>query len=273
MKKKMAPLVATFLKGKKRLTILTGAGISAESGIPTFRGPEGYWTFGSKNYHLQQMATYDMFSRYPQEVWRWYLYRMGVCKAAEPNPGHQALVTLEKRLTDQFTLITQNVDGLHIRAGNSLNKTYQIHGNVFFMRCARECSRKIYPIPSSVSPKKKEDPFTDSDREHLRCPDCGGMSRPHVLWFDEVYNEEYYQFYSSLKAARETGLLVVVGTAGATNLPNQVAWEVLRSGGLIMDINIQENPFSELAQRSGGVFIKSPSSKALTEFVTLFDMS
>lgn len=269
----MELIAETFFKGKKRLTVLTGAGISAESGIPTFRGPEGYWSFGSKNYHPQEMATYDMFLRYPEEVWRWYLYRMGVCKAAEPNSGHQALVTLEKRLTDRFTLITQNVDGLHIRAGNSPVRTYQIHGNVFSMRCAGECSRNIYPIPSQVSPKKKEDPFTDSDRKYLRCPDCGGISRPHVLWFDEAYNEEYYHFYSSLKAARETGLLVVVGTAGATNLPNQVAWEVLWSGGLIMDINIMENPFSELAKRSGGVFIKSSSSKALTEFVALFDES
>jgi NAD-dependent deacetylase len=217
------------------------------------------------------MATYDMFSRYPEEVWRWYLYRMGICKTAEPNAGHRALASLENRLLDRFTLITQNVDGLHIRAGNSLDRTYQIHGNVFFMRCSKECSRKIYPIPSQVSPKKTADIFTDLDRKYLRCPACGEMSRPHVLWFDETYNEEYYKFYSSLKVARETGLLVIVGTAGATNLPNQIAWEVLRSGGLIMDINIMENPFSELAKKSGGVFIKSPSSKALIGFEAIFD--
>ena len=81
---------------------MTGAGISAESGIPTFRGPEGYWTFGSREYHPQEMATFNMFSRHPEEVWRWYLYRLGVCSNAEPNDGHYALVDMEELLEDRF---------------------------------------------------------------------------------------------------------------------------------------------------------------------------
>lgn len=246
------------------ITVLTGAGISAESGIPTFRGPEGYWTVGSKVYHPQEMATFEMFSRMPDEVWRWYLYRMGVCAAAAPNPGHQALVAMERHFGDRFTLITQNVDGLHLRAGNSLERTYQIHGNVFFMRCALNCTDDVYLLPAEVQPKTADEPLTAEDRKHLRCPRCGAYSRPHVLFFDESYNEEHYRFYSSLNTARDTDLLIVVGTSGATNLPNQIVHEVLNHGGMIVDINIEENPFSRLAAKSAhGFFLQEPSATAL----------
>jgi NAD-dependent deacetylase len=250
--------------GAGKITVLTGAGISAESGIPTFRGPEGYWTVGSKVYHPQEMATFHMFSLQPDEVWKWYLYRMGVCRQAEPNPGHRALVAMEKQFGDRFTLITQNIDGLHLRAGNTLARTYQIHGNVDYMRCSVECSGAVYPIPEAVRPKSKTESFTDSDREHLRCPLCGARTRPHILLFDESYNEHHYHFYSSLKAAEETQLLIVVGTAGATNLPNQVAREVYRRDGFIIDVNIETNPFAQLAQNSNrGFFIKESSGSAL----------
>lgn len=248
------------------ITVMTGAGISAESGIPTFRGPEGYWTFGSQVYHPQEMATFSMFSKYPEEVWRWYLYRMGVCGNAEPNPGHYALADMEATFGNRFTLITQNVDGLHLTAGNSADKTMQIHGNVYHMRCAKECSPEVYPIPEEVPGKAKEDPFTETDRKYLTCPRCGAMSRPHILLFDECYNEHHYHFHSALDAAQKTDLLFIVGTSGATNLPNQVAMSVFQQGGVIIDVNIEENTFAELALRSGrGFFIQEPSGKVLPE--------
>ncbi len=260
-----------FCKHNGNITILTGAGISAESGIPTFRGPEGYWTVGAREYHPQEMATNSMFCSHPNEVWQWYLYRMGVCKNAAPNPGHLALVDLENIFQDRFTLITQNIDGLHLQAGNSLQRTYQIHGNVFYMRCANECSTEIFPLPTSVSAKTKEEPLSKDDIKDLRCPHCGRRSRPHILWFDEAYNEHHYHFYSSLKAARETAILVIVGTSGATNLPNQVAAEVGRQGGIIIDINLEENPFSDLAVESGkGFFIKESSASALPAMRDVF---
>jgi NAD-dependent deacetylase len=260
-----------FSKSDGQITVLTGAGISAESGIPTFRGPEGYWTIGSKQYHPQEMATYQMFVQHPEAVWQWYLYRMGVCRDADPNPGHFAVAEMEDRFQDRFTLITQNVDGLHLRAGNSLERTFQIHGNVFFIRCAKGCIEKIVPIPEALPAKTREDALTETDRQLLVCPDCGGWLRPHVLWFDETYNEEHYRFVSSLKAARRTELLLVVGTSGATNLPNQVAWEVKDRGGIIVDINIEENPFTQLALSSPrGYFIKAPSAAALPEIMSIF---
>lgn len=250
------------------ITVLTGAGISAESGIPTFRGPEGYWTVGAKEYHPQEMATHSMFTQYPDEVWKWYLYRLGVCRRAEPNPGHLALVEMERRFPKRFILMTQNVDGLHLRAGNSPERTFQIHGNISYMRCASECSEAIYPIPEGVSVKAKGEDLTESDRQLLKCPACGKLARPHVLWFDEGYNEHHYRFASSMKAAQRTALLLIVGTSGATHLPNLVAWEVFRRKGVIIDINIEENPFSRMALSSGrGYFIKKPSAAVLPEIL------
>lgn len=265
MDKPLQDILTGIADGNGRITVLTGAGISAESGIPTFRGPEGYWTVGSREYHPQEMATYEMFVQNPDEVWKWYLYRMGVCQRARPNAGHQAIAELERLFEDRFTLITQNVDGLHLRAGNSLERTYQIHGNVFFMRCFRECSDQFYPIAKGVLPKSKGEKLTDEDRRLLRCPQCGAASRPHILWFDETYNEVHYRYDSSLKAASETALLLIVGTSGATHLPNQVAWTAARQKAMIIDVNIEENPFSALAIQSNGRFIRSASGAALPE--------
>jgi NAD-dependent deacetylase len=264
-------ILKDFAKGSERLTILTGAGISAESGIPTFRGPEGYWSISSKEYQPQQMATYQMFSQRPDEVWKWYLYRVGVCGKARPNPGHDALVEMEKLFKNRFTLITQNVDNLHLRAGNSPEKTFQIHGNVFFMRCANECAMKIYPFPKDLTGRGKKENLTEKDRELLMCPDCGSWTRPHVLWFDEMYNEHYYRYHSALKVAGETDLLLVVGTSGATNLPNQVVWEVKHRDGIIIDINIEENIFSNIALNSRqGFYVRRPSGAVLPHILQRF---
>ena len=268
---KLAAMLKETIRDGKRLTVLTGAGISAESGIPTFRGPEGYWTVGSREYHPQEMATWQMFSRKPLEVWKWYLYRMGACSRAEPNRGHRALVEMETLFQDRFTLITQNVDNLHLRAGSSRQRTYQIHGNIFFMRCADECSEDLYPLPDGVSAKSKDQDLTAEEAELLKCPACGKTARPHVLWFDETYNEIHFKFESSLRAAARTDLLIIVGTAGATNLPNQVAALARRSGAVLVDINIEANPFSRMAlSDEKGFFIQASSGQALTAILNLF---
>src|SRR5512136_588391 len=113
MEEKLKSILAEVRREQGRVVVLTGAGISAESGIPTFRGQEGYWVVGSRNYMPTQMATHEMFEQNPDEVWRWYLYRFGVCRDAQPNAGHRAIVVLEEALGDRFTLVTQNIDGLH----------------------------------------------------------------------------------------------------------------------------------------------------------------
>jgi len=253
-----------------RITVMTGAGISAESGIPTFRGPEGYWTVGSKAYHPQEMATHAMFLRHPEAIWQWYLHRVDTCRGAAPNPGHHALVEMETLFGDRFTLITQNVDGLHLRAGSSLQRTFQIHGNIFYMRCSKQCTTEIFPLPEGLPGKQKNEALTADEKSRLRCPACNGWARPHVLWFDEVYNETYFRFESSMAVAADTDLLIVVGTAGATNLPNQVAWAVKHRGGAIIDINIERNVFSDLALSGAkGFFVKAESGTALPEMVKI----
>lgn len=254
----------------KTLIVLTGAGISAESGIPTFRGKEGYWTVGSREYHPQEMATHSMFTREPDAVWGWYLYRRTVCRAAKPNPGHEAVVQMERALGGRFLLITQNVDGLHLRAGNTLDRTFQIHGNIDYARCSRECGAPIFPLPEDLPDKARGEAVTDQEREALRCPTCGEQARPHVLWFDECYDEKNFRFNSSLQAASAAGVLLVVGTSGATNLPMQVGQMALTSGATIVDVNPDPNPFSQMAQGAdGGFFLQGPSGAFLPRIAAL----
>ncbi|MCG8421552.1 MAG: RNA polymerase subunit sigma [Proteobacteria bacterium] len=230
------------------IVVLSGAGISAESGIPTFRGKDGYWTVGSVEYHPEELATYAAFQRIPEAVWQWYLYRRTVCNRAQPNPAHQALVALEKAIGDRFRLITQNVDGLHMRAGNSVERTYQVHGNIDFMRCARECTTDVFTIPDEIGDFDRDDQLTDDRAALLRCRNCDGPARPHVLWFDESYDEPLFRYKSSLGAAISAALILVVGTSASTTLP----WHVVKSGAqvgaFIVDINIDDNPFGEIAQ-------------------------
>jgi NAD-dependent deacetylase len=196
---------------------------------------------------------------------------MAVCGRAKPNRGHLALVAMEKLFRDNFTLITQNVDNLHLRAGNNPDRTYQIHGNIFFMRCADECRATRYPMPPGVSGKSKDQVLSPDEIELLKCPACGQISRPHVLWFDETYNEVHFKFESSLQAAAKTDLLIIVGTAGATNLPNQVAALAKRAGAVLIDINIEANPFSRLAvSDQKGFFIQESSGKALADILAVF---
>src|SRR5512138_3835802 len=157
----MEPKLAELLEGVRarsgNVVALTGAGISAESGIPTFRGTDGYWVVGSRNYMPQEMATQRMFQRAPEEVWRWYLYRFGVCRHAQPNAGHAALVRLEQALGERFTLVTQNIDGLHRRAGSE--RVYCIHGDAGWVRCARECGAGLLDLPAFAA-RDKDDPLT-----------------------------------------------------------------------------------------------------------------
>ena len=242
---------------------LTGAGVSAESGIPTFRGKEGYWTIGAREYHPQELATRAAFDEMPWEVWAWYLYRRAVCRRAEPNPGHVALVRLAAALPDRFALVTQNVDGLHRRAGSPDAQTFPIHGDISLMRCADECVPDRWPISDGVPDLARGEPVAEDTRALLRCPRCGGMARPHVLWFDESYDEERYFLHTVRRLAGRSVLVVIAGTSAQTNLPWQVVQLAGRAGATLVDINPEDNPFGDIAARSGGV-IRGPSAAALT---------
>lgn len=255
-------------KWQRKIIFLTGAGISAESGVPTYRGTEGYWVKGSRNYRPEEIGTLKFFQQHPEEVWHFTLFRKGIFQQAMPNNGHYAIATIEKHLGNRFHLITQNIDGLHFRAGTSQERTYQIHGSLDFMRCSRECSKQLYPFPNLT--KTVEGTITEQDWQLLTCPACGHMTRPNILWFDERYNERLFKLDSALKVAKHTGLMVIVGTSGATNLPNQLVAQTLKYGGAIVDINMEENHFSQLAQtKKNGYVIRGNSSEILPEIETI----
>jgi NAD-dependent deacetylase len=188
----------------------------------------------------------------PDAVWGWYLYRRGICRAAEPNAAHRALASLEATLGDRFCLVTQNVDGLHLRAGNTLERTYQIHGNLDFMRPVDGPGGPVL-IPAEVGTKWAKNSWIDSrTRSLLTMPD-GRATRPHILWFDESYDDNNYRVESAAALATKCSLLVVVGTTGNTNLPLHIGRVAAQRGVPILVINPEENPFSQMVS-TGGVF-------------------
>jgi NAD-dependent deacetylase len=218
------------------IVFLTGAGTSTESGIPTFRGPEGYWRVGSRNYQPTEMATARAFSSMPDEVWRWYLHRRAVCLAAAPNAAHAALSQLDARLGDRFLLVTQNVDGLHLRAGGDPDRIYEIHGNIDRCRCVRGCAPLIRPLPDAT------------EAAALRCA-CGDRLRPHV-------------------AAQSAAALIVVGTSGATTLPTRMCQMVAARGAPLIVADVEETPFSELARTTPhGLFVRGTAVKTVPALV------
>lgn len=245
-----------------RVLALTGAGVSAESGIPTFRGKEGYWTIGAREYHPQELATHEAFEAMPWSVWAWYLYRRGVCRRAEPNAAHAALVNLARGLPERFALVTQNVDGLHRRAGSPDAQTFPIHGDITLMRCAADCVVDRFPIPEGVPDLAKGDDVPSAARGLLVCPRCGAMARPHVLWFDESYDEPRFHLDTVRRIASQAALLVVAGTSGQTNLPWQVVSLAARAGATVVDVNVEDNPFGDVASQSGGC-VRAPAATAL----------
>jgi NAD-dependent deacetylase len=244
----MDELIAACRRAREGNVIaLTGAGVSAESGIPTFRGKDGYWTIGAREYHPQELATHAAFVAMPWDVWSWYLYRRGVCRRAQPNPAHAALVRLDAALGDRFALVTQNVDGLHRRAGSPEARTFPIHGDIDQMRCAVDCVATRWPIPDAVETPDKGTSISDSSRALLRCPSCGGMARPHVLWFDESYDEPRFFLDTVRDVSTRAALVIVAGTSAQTNLPWQVVTIASRAGATIVDINTEANPFGDVA--------------------------
>lgn len=262
--KELEEILAPVVRG--RVVVLTGAGISAESGIPTFRGPEGFWSVGSRVYAPQEMATQGFFQEDPDAVWSWYLYRRTLCRRAQPNAAHMALVRLEQALQERFVLVTQNVDGLHERAGSSKARTYEIHGNLHRMRCTRACSDDTWPLPEEIGDWSREKTLGARQRALLRCRRCGAPTRPHVLWFDETYNETHYRSDSAVAAVYESDWLCVIGTSGATSLPVFMGEIAMRRGMPLVNVDPEANPFSVGVEHSG-VHLRDAAARAVPGLV------
>lgn len=249
-----------LVRGRGKLVILTGAGLSADSGLPTFRGPDGYWTVGSAVYHPEEIATRVAWDAIPDEVWRFTVQLLRAAAAAAPNAGHRAIAELDRYFGERCVTITQNIDGYHRRAGNHPDRVYAIHGDGGYVRCGADCNLELLPLPPSVL-ADEFDPATDLA---LRCSRCGARLRPHMLFFDEYYTEPLYRSESALQAADEAALLLVVGTAGATTLPNLIARGAARAGAAVIDVNPDDDPFAELARAlRRGRWVRDTAAAAL----------
>ena len=216
---------AARLRRAGSVLVLTGAGISAESGIPTFREAQtGLW----QRYDPSELATPDAFERDPDLVWRWYAWRRSLVLGAEPNAGHRALAELESTAR-RFTLVTQNVDGLHQRAGS--RHVVEYHGNLMRTICSRDRSEIELARPF--------------DTALPRCPACGAAGRPAVVWFGEMIPGD--ALHAASQAATACDVLLSVGTSSLVYPAAGIAETALRSGAFVIEVNPGRTPLTHLA--------------------------
>jgi NAD-dependent deacetylase len=237
------------IDGDTRLLVLTGAGISAESGVPTFRDASGLW----ENHPVEKVATPEGFEEDPRLVWRFYSERRRKAKTVRPNSGHAALAVAEARMSDRFLLVTQNVDGLHRRAGSV--RLVEIHGNLFETRCS-SCHREPFP----------------DDREYLddppRCEECAahgrnGLLRPAVTWFGEILDPMHLHRISTFVEEARAGRLVflAVGTSGLVYPAAGLVLQARAAGAEAWLVNA-EAPDN---LRAFHHFVQGPSGKVLPD--------
>jgi NAD-dependent deacetylase len=213
--------VKTRLAAARSVTVLTGAGISADSGVPTFRGADGLW----RNFRAEELATPEAFERDPRLVWEWYNWRRELIATKRPNPAHETVAAMERRFS-RFWLITQNVDGLHRDAGST--RLSEIHGNIWKVRCTAcgrlEDNRQVpVPIPPA-------------------CTACGRLVRPHIVWFGEsLAAEDITKSYAALESCE---VLLIIGTSGIVYPAASFAPVAKSAGAFVVEINLDATPNS-----------------------------
>ena len=254
------------LKAGAKICFLTGAGLSVESGLRTFRGKDGHWTIGSDVYTPQEMATMRMYSEKPKEVWKWYLQRFVNYIESEPNEAHYAIAELQRKYSGQVELVTQNIDGLHRRAGSTKN-IYEIHGDMNFVRCMTDPSPML-DLPEGLLPLIRAERY-DEIWEKLACPmNEGELVRAHVLLFDECYNESYYKVDSAWQASLSSDILVAIGTTGMANIPSQIIRHHLSRGNMILAIDPHSSKVTEWAERSAdGAWLEMSAVEGMREIL------
>lgn len=225
----------------ERIVVLTGAGVSAESGLPTFRGSEGLW----KSHRPEELATPEAFRRDPCTVWEWYQWRRSLVADCAPNPAHLALARLALRVPGRTTLVTQNVDGLHHRAARTATETtdrsasdaypLEVHGAIHRDRCSSCDLRDERPAPVDST----------SVDSLPRCPECDSLMRPDVVWFGEMLDPGVIG--AAMDAAREADLCLVVGTSAVVHPAASVPEVTRQGGGDVVEINLEPTPVTSYA--------------------------
>lgn len=224
------------------LIAFTGAGISAESGIPTFRGKGGLW----EKYRVEEVATPEAFKRNPKLVWDFYKMRMKLMKDARPNKAHLALAELEK-MELLKAVITQNIDNLHREAGNK--NVVELHGNIYRVRCT-SCTYKENLLESGR--------LEEVLKENLpKCPECGSLLRPDVVWFGEPLPQETLK--KVFKLAERADVCLVIGTSGQVFPAAYIPYIVKENGGYVIEINPKESGITPIAD----IFLKGLAGETM----------
>lgn len=214
-----------LLRKVERLAVLTGAGVSQESGLRTFRDAQtGLWA----QYKPEDLASPQAFARSPKLVWDWYAWRREAVKGVRPNPGHYALVEMESKVPD-FTLITQNVDGLHRFAGSK--NVLELHGNIQRVRCA-DCGTFA-------------ETWADDGEAVPVCERCGGLLRPDVVWFGEALPRAGLE--SAVQAARSCQVFFSIGTSGVVQPAASLAYAARNNGSILVEVNAESTPLTPKA--------------------------
>ena len=213
------------LQCSEKIAVLTGAGISAESGVPTFRGSDGLW----KKFKPEELANFDAFIRNPELVWEWYLHRKQVMASVQPNPGHYALAEMEQR-HKLVSIITQNIDNLHRRAGSSV--IYELHGNIDRNYCIA-CGSTI---TNEEILRQKLIP---------RCTSCHGLIRPDVVWFGEPLPADIWN--ASLEAAEHAEVFFSIGTSAIVYPAASLPIIAKKAGAYLVEINVEHSELTPYA--------------------------
>ena len=248
-----------MLNAAHTVCVLTGAGVSAESGIPTFRDAQtGFW----KNFDPTELATPEAFRRHPARVWAWYAMRRTMAGSVEPNAAHRALAALESRF-ERFTLVTQNVDNLHSRAGSS--NVLEIHGNILRARCASGCIAVHRDDESALSDEvfagDAHADETDPDRVEVpSCPRCGDLFRPDVVWFGEMLPARAIE--RAFEHATACDLFLLIGTSAEVYPAAGLPEAALQSGAKVVEINPKPSAFAPRATLS----VRQPAAEFLAPY-------
>lgn len=236
-----------------RILVITGAGVSAESGIPTFRGKDGYW----RNLDPAKLATPEAFANNPKLVWEWYRERRERIRGAQPNPAHQAIVKLAAH-ANEFLLVTQNVDDLHLRAESegqrlSPDKIVQIHGDIFVTRCSHCEGREELCDAETANPAQALP----------ECPECGALMRPGVVWFGEQLDTEKIGLVEDFLTGGDCNLVIVAGTTALFGYI--IDWALRGRGqtGQLIEVNPEGTSLSQFATKS----FREPAGLALPRLV------